>query len=135
MIPTRFTIERDVARYALAFPAGAVEAWDTGEIFQDRVTSDVLAASLAACVVFIAKPLAEQAEMTLLRLTKAALQDVDAWTSSWSDELDWYSPVWGPREVAWAVGEGFAGFGGFDHRKWSDSLMEFFHVACRVGVE
>ncbi len=134
MTPTRFTIECDVARYALAFPAGAVEAWNTGEIFQDRVTSDVLAASLAACVVFIAKPAPEQTEATLLRLSRLALRDVDAWTDGRSDELDWYSPVWGPREVVWAVGEGFAGFGGFDHRKWSDSLMEYFHVACRVGV-
>lgn len=129
MTPTQFTIECDVARYALAFPAGAVEAWNTGEIFQDRVTSDVLAASLAACVVFIAKPALEQTEPTLLRLAKAALLDADAWTGNWSDGLDWYSPVWGPREVAWAVGEGFVRFGGFDTSLWFAALRAFFPFA------
>lgn len=126
MSATRFNVECDLARYALAFPAGAFDAWEFGEVFQGHVTTDILAASLAAVVVYGAKPRDEQTSGTLIRLATVALRDADAWTTAWHDELDWYAAVWGPREVAWAVNEGFAGFGGFDSRLWQDALKQFF---------
>ncbi len=129
MKPTRYTVERDVARFALAVPEAAVEAWNTGEIFQGHVTDDVLAASLAACVVFISKPQSDHTETNLIRLMTAALRDADAWHNHRSDELDWYAATWGPREVGWAVSEGFIGFGGFDQRLWLSALQAFFPYA------
>lgn len=128
MIRTRFTIERDVARYALAVPSQAVEAWNTNEIFQGHVTDDVTCACLAACVVFIGKPAAQRDERTLVRLTAKALQMADAWTNAWSEELDWYGPVWGRREVSHAVAEGFIGWGGFDVNLWLSACREFFPI-------
>lgn len=134
MTPTRFSIECDLARYALGLPAGAVEAWECGEILQGHVTTDTLAASLAAAVVYVGKPADKQTELTLCRLARAALIDADAWTDSLHDEADWYSPVWGPLEVASAVGAGFIGFGGFDERMWLGALEAFFPFARSEAV-
>lgn len=126
MNPTRFTVECDLARYALSYPEGAFEAWNTGEIFQGHATTDILAAALAAAVIFQAKPREQRTPETLYRLSRNALRIADAWTDSWHPEIDWHSPVWGPREIAWAVNDGVIGWGGFDTRQWIDALAAFF---------
>lgn len=132
MTRTRFTIERDVARYALAVPSQTFEAWNTEEIFQGNVSDDVLAAALASCVRFIERPTREKTEPMLCTLMRMALQQADAWSDVWNDELSWYGPVWGPREVSWAARESFIGFGGFDVRLWENAISEFFPFVVRA---